>query len=409
MKIQYIECDKAIRHQFLKIEETYLNVPRTFDSFDLNIIDFSSSGFWRFRQSAGDYAKSNYYWNDLDSLSSMLIHSNEKTKFLFLLPKNIDIRLDSYGNTQHQVKLKDCIPQIMKPVSFCELANMLIPPSLEFEPNKTIVEDTTYSSDFYFLNLNPWIPLLKAVDSNKVTAIGFKNYYFTTLDINSETNLMTLVSALGIVDESQSLPDWLEETPFFDDEKLKLQLKSNTTNIEKLINKDKEINETLNENRYYKSILISSGDILVKTVFKILEELFSIDLSSFIDLKKEDFNFQSNGITFVGEIKGISSNVKNSNINQVENHIEDYLEANPNVDKGSIRGILIINHQRSAELSERQPINLEQINRAKNSQHVNIIETTTLLTMYERFKAGIITKDDVFSYFSSNYGLTTIK
>ena len=66
-----------------------------------------------------------------------------------------------------------------------------------------------------------------------------------------------------------------------------------------------------------KSVLYTNGDELVQVVFEILEELLGCDLSQFVDLKKEDFLFTIEDTTFIGEIKGVNSNVKNPNITQL--------------------------------------------------------------------------------------------
>ena len=49
-------------------------------------------------------------------------------------------------------------------------------------------------------------------------------------------------------------------------------------------------------------------------MFEIIEELFEISLKEFIDKKNEDFNFKKDGITYIGEIKGVTTNVKNEYI-----------------------------------------------------------------------------------------------
>ena len=82
----------------------------------------------------------------------------------------------------------------------------------------------------------------------------------------------------------------------------------------------------LKENLRYKSILYSNGDDLVRVVFEILENILDCDLSKFEDIKKEDFLIKKDNYTFIGEIKGVTSNVKNEHISQVDVHYQKYMD-----------------------------------------------------------------------------------
>ena len=52
--------------------------------------------------------------------------------------------------------------------------------------------------------------------------------------------------------------------------------------------------------------------------------MLKCNLSTFVDEKKEDFIIKKENITFVGEIKGINSNVGYNNISQAERHKSEY-------------------------------------------------------------------------------------
>ena len=93
-------------------------------------------------------------------------------------------------------------------------------------------------------------------------------------------------------------------------------------NAKEQIKKEKEkidkANTILERNLHYKSILYTNSDELVSVVFEIIEDLFDISLKEFKDEKKEDFNFKKDGITYIGEIKGVTSSVKNEHISQLK-------------------------------------------------------------------------------------------
>ena len=116
---------------------------------------------------------------------------------------------------------------------------------------------------------------------------------------------------------------------FFNDSKLKEAKILIETEISKKNLELKENTEELEKNNYYKSILFSTGGNLVKIIIKILEEIFEIDLSNFIDINQEDMLIQLDDIAFIIEIKGVSGSVKNQYISQVDLHLQKYKDDNP--------------------------------------------------------------------------------
>ena len=166
------------------------------------------------------------------------------------------------------------------------------------------------------------------------------------------------------------------------------------------INKSKE---KLNKNLYYKSVLTETGENLVEVVFEMLGKMLDFDLSEFVDVKREDFRIKLKDITFIGEIKGINTNVKSGNISQVENHCRIYedeaVSANEN-----IKGLLVINTQRTKKLEEREAVHVNSIELAKK-YGVLIITTDKLLTMFEKFLSEEITTEQVIGIFKTQTGL----
>ena len=113
-------------------------------------------------------------------------------------------------------------------------------------------------------------------------------------------------------------------------------------------------------------------------------------------------------MTFVGEIKGLSSAVKNENVSQLEVHIQRYFDKIQEEEKEeNVKGLLIINHQRNKPLKERQKVHQNQIDLA-TKYGVLIIETSTLLKIYEKYRLGEFTKEECKKIFEDNIGLLEI-
>ena len=159
----------------------------------------------------------------------------------------------------------------------------------------------------------------------------------------------------------------------------------------------------------YKSILYNNSDALVEVVFEILEFIFDISLDEFNDEKKEDFLFKKDAITYIGEIKGVTSNIKYEHISQLEVHYSKYLdklqESNTTEE---IKKILIMNYERTKDINTRDEINQMQIDLAIKNETL-IIDTKTLLTLYERLLQGKITKDKVINYIKANSGIINLE
>ena len=143
-------------------------------------------------------------------------------------------------------------------------------------------------------------------------------------------------------------------------------------------------------------------------VFDILEKLLDCDLSSFVDEKKEDFRIEKESLVFIGEIKGITSNVKNENISQLDVHYQSYLDEIEDEHKQKdVKAILIINPLRNKMLEERDPVNERQIELAKRNGSL-IIETVTLLKMFELFTNGVLSSERCLKILEEKTGILSI-
>lgn len=80
-------------------------------------------------------------------------------------------------------------------------------------------------------------------------------------------------------------------------------------------------------------------------------------------------------------------------ISQLNMHYSDYLDKYSDANDDNTRLVLITNHQKNKPLNEREPINKEIISRAKNKFNTLIIETHTLLKLFEKKIKGEITTE----------------
>lgn len=131
------------------------------------------------------------------------------------------------------------------------------------------------------------------------------------------------------------------------------------------------------------------------------------DLSQFEDKKKEDFLIEMNGFVFIGEIKGVNHNVKSENISQLDVHYQGYLEDNEDKNSDCVKALLIMNHQKNKALSAREPVHERQISLAERNGSL-IIETITLLRMFEKYLAGSLSHEECLVLLKINTGLLEI-
>lgn len=283
--------------------------------------------------------------------------------------------------------------------------------SLSFEKTKTNIEENDVEADFNFNNFNEegFEAITFSKNSNKITTIQKEKIILTTLNILQRDLLKKFINKFCQEKaQKEEIPDWIERIKFYNDEQLKEDKNSNNEKIQKLKDKNRKIEEQLNKNMEYKSILYTNGDELVKVVLEILDEILEHDSSNFIDEGREDFLIKKDDITFVGEIKGLSSAVQNKNISQLEVHIQNYFDKLQEEGKEEkIKGLLVINHQRNKPLEERQEIHEHQKDLATRYGSL-IIETQTLLKIYEKYKLGDMTKEECKKLFEENIGLLEI-
>lgn len=378
MKIQIVTHDVFdLRGAFGAVKECSVNRfddVDTFDSYGINVIDLTSETIWKNRGSLPNSS------NEADNLISIrkMIESSKKTRFVFVLPYNIVFEYSKpYSEYGKKIKLRDNISGIKTILS----AVIDVDYSIEYMPNKTPIGGYTALSDFYFTNIpNESVKTMKSLDSEKIVAFEKTNNIYTTLNVLTPELLLPFVD-LYSKEQKADFPSWFDQITFNNDGTIKKLIQTKESEIEEAQQIIKKQYAQLDKNNYYKSILFESGDNLVEIVFDILKQLIGKDLSTFVDIKKEDFNYLLDGVYYVGEIKGVSENVKRKHLSELEDNKQDFIDRNS---LPFAKGLLIINHQRNKAPADREEVYPDQIAYAKKDELL-IIESTTLLEIYECF------------------------
>lgn len=366
--------------------------PKSFDGFKINIFDLTEQDV--FSYDGGVLRKS----EDFHSIRTM-IENSSNTKFIFCLPMNISI--SSYGYLKNNINIINSVIKAMTNIKGL---------TLFYENTESKIFDEQVESSFAFRSQDN---ILIKSNSEKATTIELLDMIFTTNKIINEENsnlLIKFLECIGLYKSNIDIPQWLKDYTFFDDNQQKENIKQSQKVIEEENNKINEANKNLEKNMLYKSILITNGEKLVNVVVEILENIFEISLKDFVDKQREDFLFEKDGKTYIGEVKGITSNVKYSNISQLGVHYSKYLDElqEQNIEVGEVRKLLIINYERNKDISERDSINEMQIKLAQKEETL-IIDTKSLLDLYELLLNGSINRESIIDYINNNFGLIDVK
>ncbi len=403
MKLQIICNSRNINADGYEVVYSDLNNPSTFDSFNVNIIDLQNNNLWL---NDGTNGRSINCIDDFKSLQ-ILIEATKKSNIIIALPQNYkffyskNIFGRGYDNSfvlkNNLDNLKCILSEILPKCNYKY--------DLAFENSETNCGNSSFKAAFYFSGSN-YAKLTCAKDSGKATTIKLTDRcILTTLKLSDHNcKLKDFLDIIGFKQTDKiNIPDWLNDFLILDDKAQRDVIDKNTNKISELQEEINKSKEKLNKNLYYKSVLTETGENLVEVVFEMLGKMLDFDLSEFVDVKREDFRIKLKDITFIGEIKGINTNVKSGNISQVENHCRIYedeaVSANEN-----IKGLLVINTQRTKKLEEREAVHVNSIELAKK-YGVLIITTDKLLTMFEKFLSEEITTEQVIGIFKTQTGL----
>lgn len=400
--IQMLTCNKQDKN--FEGHDMVINTfhdAQSLDEFEINIVNLNDSTVWRNR--ANDKEKVDIR-NDLISLSSM-IQNSSSTRIIIAFPQNLNYKYYYYGNSYGKsCELKNMLLSMTKnilPVLYYPFSGLL----LHYENTRTKIGSKEVEASFHFHSNDT--ALLTSVKSNKATAIEWHGMILTTLDLKDYNDIIAFLSAINFLEKKEAVPEWAKEIKMFDDHEQSSVIEANRMTIRQAEENIEKAQEALDKNNEYKSILYTKGDELVKVVFEIIEQMFGCDLSSFEDKYDEDFLFQSDGFTFIGEIKGVTPNVKNDNISQVDRHYQNYLEEHEE-EEGRVKALLIMNHQKNKPLEEREPVHERQVALAERNGSL-IIETPVLLKLFEKYRFGELTREKWLETVEKKAGLLHIE
>lgn len=396
-KIQLINYDGINSYELKFNRITTIDSFISFDEFDLNIIDLRHRELFVI-----DTHNKDNLTSDIKKMYENLntaISNISKSKVIIILPNSFKLLLND-GREYEELKYK---------LGFFNYAIYLITNlnlNIKYEYSTTRIEEQIEMySDFYIdINRDLKFIKLKSKGDNPVV-INNENIYITTLDISFDENLEILLKKIGLIEkENLNEPDWIQNFNFFDDDKQKENIFKSETLIKIEEEKIENARKILQINKKFKSILYTQGEELVDEVKEIISEMLDVDLSKFVDKKIEDIRFEYNNDVFIGEIKGIADNVKSKNLSQLDNHFTAFIDENPNIDEEKIFKLLIINAQRKLPLDKRDPIDDKQIAQAENKYKSLIIETETLLKLFEKYKNQELNREEIIEKLKT-YGI----
>ena len=407
MKIQIVSNNNLTFETNHKITNSTLNKPLSLDSFDINIFSLQHDKLWAFSENTDGEI---FCSNDLESIKKM-INTSKKSINIVALPQNY-IHYYSYWKTkndyQFKIELKNEIINLRKNLLSSIIPNRLTNSyELIYENSETVLNNKSFVSAFCFVG--DVSVLTRANGSNKATTIKFDKLILTTLDLQSQNSKFDdFIKGIGLDNQKVELPQWVIDYKCFDDEQQQELIAASNREIGELNRKIEQANIKIDENLRYKSILTINGNELVKVIFEMLEKMLDYSLADFVDENVEDFLIKKADITFVGEIKGVTSNVKSEHIGQLDTHYHTYIDKlDEEKISENVKAILIINPFRTKPLSEREEVHEKQINLAKRNGSL-IITTETFLKIFELFQNGEISSERIMSVFCAKIGLLTI-
>lgn len=388
------------------IEINNFNNLLSLDNYEINVFDLNTNEIWNENSKITANPTGNMpLIKDFKSICQM-INNSKKTKIVLCLPQNLKYCCKYYDENKY-FELKNII-NILKLV--LEQISSVKFDTLFYENTITEINGKNVSGAFVFSE-HENMPITQSKDSLKYTTIQKNNIIFTTLNLlgNKDINLLiNFLKQIGIIRKTNEFPKWLQEFKFNDDEELLNSIINAEIEIDKFNKIIIDAKLKLDENMKYKSILVNNSDELTKVIYEIIEYIFDIDLSTFADVKKEDFLFEKNNISYIGEIKGVTSNIRSEHISQLDVHYYSYLDRlqEEGIQK-DIRKLLIMNYERNKNVINRTEVHQIQIDLAIRNSTL-IIDSLSLLKLYEGILKGIISKQKAIDYLNTKTGLFNI-
>lgn len=377
--------------------------PKSFDQYDINIIDLSFATLWR---------NNNDNMNNINMIKDLMhykkiIETAQSSKILVIFPQNIKFRSYYYGDEYHKIEDLKNLLNLVREIVIKNINSFNF--DLDFENTDTKLENTNVTADFYFDSqyIESKNIVLVSSKSKKITTIKVNNnLYYTTLNIsNSSEKLEEFLQKTKISSiEKIEIPKWLEDVNILDDSTIKESL----SEIERIIDEkqSQKNNEMLRleKNNKIKSILYETDKILQNQVIEVLNEMLDYNDDNFIDEMEEDFRIKKENITFIVETKGLKRNIAGTDVSKTFNHVLMYEEKLQEIGKKeNVKGIFIVATQRDRCLQEREKTPDRQISIAERN-NILIIRTEELLKLFEAFRNKKIKTEEIIKIFNEQIG-----
>lgn len=306
---------------------------------------------------------------------------------------------------KEKIELKDMIRSMQ--VIMGNMYGNLSELPIHYENTQTDLFGKTIPASFCIDVENNEDVLTSSKGSKKTTTVKWGQLIISTLNITNYDEIILFLRKIGLIEEKEVCPEWMQEVKMFDDED-QLDVINDS---ERIISEQKRIIEDANcvlaKNARYESILYTTGDDLVNVIFEILEEMLGCNLDDFVDEKNEDFCFEIDGTVFIGEIKGVNHNIKNENVSQLEVHYQKYFDEHEEAMTENVKALLIMNHQKNKPLGLREEVHEHQIRLAERNGSL-IIETITFLQLFEQYVNGTKNRQECIEILRNNIGLLTL-
>lgn len=384
------------------------NEYKSFDLYDINVIDLSSKNLWYSASSNGEYL------NDKSDLATIKNAINTcSAKVLILFPQNCNFYYDYWRSNKKYDKsvqlktMKDKVGEFITKYIYGTL------PLFYYEKGVTKVDDEIFESDFYFDEKKGIICCDKSKKVNTMALsdkiiISSLNLFSATTNDEIEKRLFVILNKIGFLEKNEDSPKWIEDIDFYDDHIYRDEIDKYNNEIDKLQIKIDKNNEKLKRNLEYKSILYSTGNVLAEQINKMLIMIFSLE-NKFNDIYEEDFNFKMDGVTFIVETKGLNNEVAGKNVSDAYDHLviyEDMLEKNGI--KEETKCLFFVSSERLKMPNERAKIKERQITIAKRNKTL-IIDTPIFYKMFEDFSQQKIKSEDISKIFREQVGIIEYK
>lgn len=335
-----------------------------------------------------------------------MIKRRSSSSVVIIFPQNEQMK---YGRTNaHEylgrIELKNMLTEFQGIINYF-LNNYNL--KLMYENTLTKIGNENIESAFYFDTVNNIVT--RSCKSNKATTIKIgQNIIISTLYLDSQEKILDFSNFIGLISKVAEKPEWVKEIIFLDDEEQIDLIVENEEKIKELDSLIKVSQNKLDQNDMYKSVLYENGNELVKVVFDMIENMIGCSLTEFMDENHEDFLIKLENVTFIGEIKGVTTNVRSEYISQLDVHYQSYLDNLK--DQGvteNVKALLIINHQRNNNITNRSSVHKDQIKLAERNNSL-IIDTRELLKMFEQYKLERISSEEIIEKFQTEKGLLFI-